>query len=127
MEADLQRYYQTDLRDLARGGLSWRRLEVLIGHLPREAATVRALVGESADWGVTEHLLAAAVDALHAANWQRSGRKGARRPKPVRRPGDTTSAETKQYKPSRTFSPDEIDALFGARNDDTETELVDGG
>ena len=47
---------------------------------------------EESLWGVTEHLLAAAVDALNAANWQRGG-KG-QRPKPIRRPGDNTADRT---------------------------------
>lgn len=41
--------------------------------------------GES-DWSLSDHLSAAAVDALNAANWQRGGGKGSR-PKPVPRPG----------------------------------------
>lgn len=42
--------------------------------------------GEAALWGVTDYLLAAAVDALNAANWQRAGDKKAHRPKPLPRP-----------------------------------------
>lgn len=38
-------------------------------------------------WGLQEHLLAAAVDALNGANWQRGGGKERDRPKPVQRPG----------------------------------------
>jgi len=113
LEADLQRFYEVDLRDLGRG-LSWRRLGVLVAGLPREAATVRALVGEAADWGATEHLLAAAVDALHAANWQRSGKKGSQRPKPLRRPGlDESGRDVTRYRPKRAMTIDEIDALIG--------------
>lgn len=52
----------------------------------------RAVLGESADWGVTEHLLAAAVDALNGANWQRGGGKG-KHPKPVKRPGAKTGVQ----------------------------------
>jgi hypothetical protein len=46
----------------------------------------RDLAGEHADWGLVEQLLAAAVDALHGANWQRGGGKRSR-PKPWPRPG----------------------------------------
>lgn len=53
----------------------------------RTSFLCRQLAGEHADWGLVEHLLAAAVDALHGANWQRSSRRGAPRPKPVPRPG----------------------------------------
>jgi hypothetical protein len=47
------------------------------------------VAGESASWSLTDHLLAAVVDALHVANWQRTsdGAKGRRRPKPIPRPG----------------------------------------
>lgn len=43
--------------------------------------------GDDHPWGLTEQLLAAAVDALHAANWQRGAGKNRDRPKPIRRPG----------------------------------------
>lgn len=59
---------------------------MLIRYLPRESATVRAQHGDTVAWGATEHLLAAAVDALRVANWQRTGKK-AGRPKPIVRPG----------------------------------------
>ncbi|MFE1345914.1 hypothetical protein [Streptomyces sp. NPDC058757] len=42
---------------------------VLIKHLPRDSALQRDLHGEAADWSVTDHLLAAAVDHLAVANW----------------------------------------------------------
>lgn len=38
-------------------------------------------------WGVSEYLLAAVLDTLAGANWQRGGGKG-KRPQPVPRPGD---------------------------------------
>lgn len=43
IEADLLRYYQVDLLDLYRGEMSWRRLRVLVRHLPLESATARAI------------------------------------------------------------------------------------
>ncbi|MFB7498441.1 hypothetical protein ACFC09_27775 [Streptomyces sp. NPDC056161] len=49
--------------------LSARRLAVLVKHLPRDSALNRELHGEAADWSVSDHLLAAAVDHLAAANW----------------------------------------------------------
>lgn len=58
---------------------------MLITYLPPEAITRRIAGDESAGWGHSEQLLAAAVDALHAANWQRGGR--GTRPKPIARPG----------------------------------------
>ncbi|UWW89949.1 hypothetical protein GO605_03135 [Streptomyces murinus] len=58
-----------DLLDWHRDRLSARRLSVLVKHLPRDSALNRELHGEGADWSVTDHLLAAAVDHLAAANW----------------------------------------------------------
>jgi hypothetical protein len=46
----------------------------------------RALRGHS--WTETTYLLAAIVDLLAVANWQRAGRKSAPKPRPVPRPGD---------------------------------------
>lgn len=83
-----------DLLDRYRGRLSSRRLAVLIRHLPRDSAVNRDLHGETAEWSVTDHLLAAAVDHLAAANWmfacvnsdEDSGPPDP--PVPVPRPGD---------------------------------------
>ncbi|MFI5759806.1 hypothetical protein ACIA8F_02575 [Streptomyces sp. NPDC051563] len=55
--------------DWHRGDLSSRRLQVLVKHLPRDSSLNRELFGEAADWSVTDHLLAATVDHLAAANW----------------------------------------------------------
>jgi len=52
VEADLLRFYGVDLLDAHRGRLSRRRLRVLIQHLPRDAALVRALHGDEAEWGL---------------------------------------------------------------------------
>lgn len=49
--------------------MSSRRLSVLLQHLPRDSATARELHGESADWSVTDYLLASVVDQLAEANW----------------------------------------------------------
>jgi hypothetical protein len=72
---------------------------VLLDYLPREAATVRATRGEAVAWGPAEHLLAAVVDLLAGANWQRGGDKKAPRPKPLPRPGE---AEAKAQKATQT-------------------------
>lgn len=42
---------------------------MLVKQLPRDSALNRELHGEAAEWSVTDHLLAAAVDHLAAANW----------------------------------------------------------
>jgi hypothetical protein len=68
--------------------LPWPRLEVLIRHLPRDSAYVRAISPEWADWGRQNYQLAEIVDALNAANWQRSHSKEnpVPRPEPSWRP-----------------------------------------
>jgi hypothetical protein len=66
---------------------------VLIEHLPRDSALVRALHGEVAEWGLTEHLLAGAVDELAVGNWlfvaanSDENADVPERPRPVPRPG----------------------------------------
>ncbi|MFI7500512.1 hypothetical protein ACIBVL_18800 [Streptomyces sp. NPDC049687] len=87
-----------DLLDWHRDHLSARRLSVLIKHLPRESALNRDLHGEAADWSVTDHLLAAAVDHLAAANWMfacvnSDEGEQPEPPAPVPRPGDAVEEE----------------------------------
>jgi len=115
VEADLLRFYGVDLLDYHRGRLSARRLRVLIQHLPKEAALVRTVRGEEADWGLAEHLLAAAVDQLAAGNWLFAAahtpedRDPPQRPDPVPRPGsDRATGDL----PAAT--PAELAAFFGS-------------
>ncbi|MGP2441694.1 hypothetical protein [Streptomyces sp. JW3] len=87
-----------DLLDWHRERLSSRRLAVLIKHLPRDSAVNRDLHGEAADWSVTDHLLAAAVDHLAAANWMFASVNSEEGdqpepPAPVPRPGDGAEAD----------------------------------
>lgn len=104
------RYYQgVDLLDVYRGEMSWRRLRVLIEHLPPESATWTALRNslsprqlaeqatqgepEKGRWSQQEQLLASAVDAIRRVEWvllcsnieKKSQRPDA--PDPMRRPG----------------------------------------
>lgn len=89
--------------------MSWRRLRVLIEHLPPESATKTAMRNaipveelerlaeksepERAPWSHQEQLLAAAVDALRRVEYiliLANSDKGSRKPKapePVPRPG----------------------------------------
>lgn len=61
-----------------------RKAGVLTANLPHGAAVWLAQ-GHDAGWSVEAQLLAEAVDALHGANWQRGGSKGAQ-PPPIDRP-----------------------------------------
>lgn len=105
MEADLQRYYGVDVRDLWRPTtvLTWRRLRVLLDGLPPESlwftrlrATLPAQVAAPAAdinairWGTGHDLLAALIDAVHGVQWtiaQVNSSKPIAAPKPFTRPG----------------------------------------
>jgi hypothetical protein len=103
-----------DLLDHYRGRLTARRLRVLIQHLPVESALARAMHGEEARWGLTEHLLASAVDQLAAGNWMFAAvhtsedSSAPERPEPIPRPGlDPAEATTP------AAGPEQIAAFFG--------------
>ncbi|GHA49911.1 hypothetical protein GCM10010329_85110 [Streptomyces spiroverticillatus] len=92
IEADFQRYYQTDIRDAFTPGtgLTWRRVRALLVSLPADSALARSMGGEDAIWTLETQLLAGIHDRLAEGNWQR-GNAGAkspsRRPSPIPRPG----------------------------------------
>lgn len=96
MDPDLERAVERDLisvglrlRWLGDGSdrLSWRDLSVILQEAPRNSAIGRHVLGDNAEWGASEYLLAAIVDGVNGGNWQRGGGKSPR-PKPVPRPGD---------------------------------------
>lgn len=71
-----------DLLDFYRGTLSTRRLLLLINHLPRDSAFIRASRPEVAAWGSAEHLIADLIDVtlgVHGRDqrWPRPGQKQA--------------------------------------------------
>lgn len=67
--------------------LSWRDLLVVVKQAPPQGALHRALDPEGWGWDVNSYLLAADVDTLMVANWQRAGDKRKKRPDPILRPG----------------------------------------
>ena len=83
--------------------LNWRDVQVVILEADQSSAIARHELGESAFWTVDTHLLAGVLDALNGANFQRSGGRG-KRPSPVPRPGEKSTAE-----PTR----DDSSTLFG--------------
>ncbi|WP_257585747.1 MULTISPECIES: hypothetical protein [unclassified Streptomyces] len=115
-----------------RGSLSWRRLRVLIQHLPPESATWTALrnatpdevLAEQADsgepekdrWSKVEQLLAAAVDRIARVEYVlvcANTDKKARRPdppEPIRRPG------ARPPRPKATLTDEGADFLFNLIN-----------
>ncbi|MEU7013515.1 hypothetical protein [Streptomyces sp. NPDC046385] len=96
---------------------------MLITHLPENSAVQRELHGEAAEWSVTDHLLAAAVDHLAVANWMfaavNSGEDGDQPepPKPVPRPGDPAEDEEDGHghdeDGSEMVSPSQLARFFG--------------
>ncbi|MFF3845275.1 hypothetical protein [Streptomyces sp. NPDC002328] len=111
-----------DLLDWHRDRLSARRLAVLIEHLPRDSALNRDLHGEAAEWSVTDHLLAAAVDHLAAANWMfacvNTAEDGDQPepPAPVPRPGGETNERDADAITSSTSAAPDADAPPGFRS-----------
>lgn len=101
------RFYGLDLqRDLGTDRLSWRRLGVLLEHLPPTSSTVRAVGGERTEWGYTEHLLATVVDLLAQANYlfvAANSKTKPTPPEPLKRPGE---------RKKKTRSRAEIDRLL---------------
>lgn len=116
-----------DLNDLGTERLSWSRLWAVVRWSPSTSALSKSMHGEDAEWSIDTHLLASAVDALRAGNWQRGGGKG-KRPKPVERPGKDDQNK-KTYGGSRTVPLDEAKEMFDRINRapaGTEPDAADG-
>ncbi|MFF7023059.1 hypothetical protein ACFY97_18900 [Streptomyces klenkii] len=123
-----------DVLDLHRGRLSWRRLRVLIEHLPPESATKTALRGEftaeelaalaeasdpeAGRWSQLEQLTASIADAVRrvehvlivANTDEKQKHKIPPPPEPIPRPG------TRPLRPKPVLSDDGRDFLFGLIN-----------
>lgn len=91
--ADLWRYYGAGPEQLLAQGATVEDVADLAAHLPRESATILAVVPrvEGEAWDVNAHLLAAVVDLLAGANWQRSGGR-TNKPNPLPRPATPKAA-----------------------------------
>jgi hypothetical protein len=106
IEADLARYYRLELSDLFQPGssLTWRRLLVLLKHLPPESAVNTAIRNRTPEdvlsesdhdpatgkWSTVETLLAVLIDEMRIWQWiyvQAHTDKKLPRPDPIRRPG----------------------------------------
>lgn len=95
---------------------------MLVKHLPRDSSLNRELFGDAAEWSVTDHLLAATVDHLAAANWMFACVNSAEdddppeAPEPVRRPdGKPYAAPRAESDPDAAAGSDAAaDAVQGA-------------
>lgn len=87
------------LRDLGSERFSWGDLLVIVEQAPQDSAVFRSFYPDEAMWGLREQLLAAAVDALNVANWQRGSGKRKDYPKPIPRPGVEPTSKTYGSKP----------------------------
>lgn len=114
--------------NLWRGGLSYRRLGVLIAALPpesqtktavRDSLTTEELAERAPDddshgrWSNTELLLAAVADGVNILAWQQGQINGGKKsppPDPIRRPGVGASTE-------RVLSSKARDHLQGIRDE----------
>lgn len=82
-ELEIDLLPDVDLLDLWRGKLSFRRLALLIRHLPATSALVRSIepdVAAAAEWGSVNYQLADLFDAFARINFDK--------PKPYPRPAD---------------------------------------
>ncbi|WP_051844462.1 hypothetical protein [Streptomyces globisporus] len=98
---------------------------VMIKHLPTDSAVQREIHGETAEWSLTDHLLAATVDHLAVANWMfqcvNTGEDDETPdpPKPVPRPGVTDEDGEEQGEGStpegatEAVSPSALARFFG--------------
>lgn len=75
--------------------LSWRDLLVIVNHLPPGSALRREELGESALWGLPEHLLALLGDRVADLVWLQTedGANGRNRPPRLPRPGVEPAAD----------------------------------
>ena len=65
--------------------LNWRDLLTIVYTARQDSFLGRFELGDAAEWGVSDHLLAGIFDTLQGANWQRGGGRGPR-PESLPRP-----------------------------------------
>jgi hypothetical protein len=87
-----------DIHDLGSERLSWRRLEVFIGGFQLDPKyALFKLMNPDWRWDLNSQLIAHLADMTAGANWQRAGKKDAKKPKPIIRPGVKDSAEKSRF------------------------------
>lgn len=138
IEADLQRYYGIPLTSLG-AGLSWRRLLVLIEHLPPEGALNTAIRNATPDhelaratsdaarapWSTLESLVASLIDELRQFEWMYASahaKTAPKMPEPIRRPGITARRHGKKL--MRISEIRTLDPRMRDMSDDEIRELI---
>lgn len=106
------------LRDYPSPQHTWRDLWVIVRMAPADSPLARHMHPVETAWTASDYLMALAVDALNAANWQRGG-KG-QRPKPIPRPGETSSQRI-----GKPIPLDELKAKLERWHSRTESRPVD--
>jgi hypothetical protein len=87
--------------------------------LPDGSAFRRSFVGEEmATWTLDRQLAAMAVDALQVSNWQRGSGKRSEYPKPIDRPGATTTK--KQMGDASQLTQEQVLAVLASRREPKE-------
>lgn len=84
---------------------------MLLRHLPRESSYIQAVVGETARWSDTEHLLAGVFDLLQVANYLTGSAHFKNKPSPptpIARPGDKPAL---RMKPRTSYTLAELDRV----------------
>lgn len=102
------------LDQLGTDDLTWPDLAAVVTEAPGDSALVRAL-NPDVHWGLTELLLAEAVDTLHWLQWSKTkdAKWGWNKPKPVPRPG----VDTSEYEViGEATDMDELDKALGWAN-----------
>lgn len=90
----------------------------------------RAITDDALGWGLNEQLLAMIADALHVANWQRSGDKKIPYPQRIPRPGVVEDTVTTDTKIGTVRPVEEIRSLLGRRQEESDNGMggeVSGG
>lgn len=80
-------------RDLG-GRLTWRRLRVILTHLPQSSAFKRQVNPDSV-WDLTPELLASLIDTVNVSNYYLGHLAGGKpkKPKPIQRPSTAVPAK----------------------------------
>ncbi|MGW9170156.1 hypothetical protein [Streptomyces decoyicus] len=106
LEADLQEFFQVDLRDFWRGRLTLRQIGVYIKSLLKKQgrSTLLMALDPSAEWSHEAFLGARISDGIEASNYyflsanlSEEGREELESPKPIPRPGQPEEEQGPQH------------------------------